>query len=93
LHLGNRDLPEFLHYNDAQEERCRVLDASVGKVHLVIVVRQLVLTRPASDLLWLSIGSPVAVLAAAIPVLKEALVIPLEFVVQNDSADLAALFD
>jgi hypothetical protein len=58
---------------------------------LVVVVRQLVLTRPASDLLGLPIGSPVAVLAAAIPLLKEALVIPLEFVIESDSADLAAL--
>jgi hypothetical protein len=68
-----------------------VLDASVGTMHLVVVVRQLVLARPASDLLGVSNGSAVAVLAAAFPLLKEALVIPFEFVVENDSADLAAL--
>jgi hypothetical protein len=68
-----------------------VLDASVGKVHLVVVVRQLVLTRPASDLLGLSMGSPVAVVAAAIPLLKEPLIVPLELVIENHSVDLAAL--
>jgi hypothetical protein len=68
-----------------------VRDSSVGKMHLFVVVRQLMLTRPASDLLGLSIGSPVAVLAAAIVLLKEALVIPLELVVEDDSPDPAAL--
>jgi hypothetical protein len=68
-----------------------VLDSSVGKVHLFAVVRQLMLTRPTSNLLGLSIGSPVAVLAAVIVLLKEALVIPLELVVEDHSLDSAAL--
>jgi hypothetical protein len=68
-----------------------VFDASVGKVHLIVVVRQLVLARPASDLFGLSIGTPVAVLATAVVILQEQLIVPLELVVQDDSADLAVL--
>jgi hypothetical protein len=68
-----------------------VLDASVGKVHMVVVVRELVLTRPTSDLFGLPSGSPVAVFAAAIPLLKKLLVVPLELVVENDSPNLTAV--
>jgi hypothetical protein len=60
-------------------------------VHLFVEVRQLVLTRPASNLLGLPIGSPVGILVAAIPLLKEALVIPFELVIENHSPDLTAL--
>src|SRR4051812_26859949 len=68
-----------------------VLDASVGKVHLVVVVGQLVLTRPPSDLLWPPIRSSVTVLAAAISLLKEPLIVSLELVIENHTVDLATL--
>jgi hypothetical protein len=68
-----------------------VLDASVRKVHLVVVIRQLMLTRPASDFLRLSIGPSIAILTAAIPLLKEALVVSLELVIEDHSTHVPAL--
>jgi len=38
-----------------------VLDAGIGKVHVTVLVRQLVLPRPSRDLLRFAIGPPVAV--------------------------------
>src|SRR6476660_1264298 len=58
---------------------------------LLVVVRQTLLARPPRNLFGRAIGSPVAVRAAAIALLKEPLVIALELVVQNDALDARAL--
>src|SRR4051812_5456193 len=47
-----------------------VLDARIGKVHVTVVVRQLVLPRPPRDLLRLAIGPAVAVLLATVALVE-----------------------
>jgi hypothetical protein len=69
-----------------------VLDAEVGKMHGVIEVRELVVACPVFDLARVAIGSSVAVRPAAVSFLEPFLVLALEFVVQNDAADVGALF-
>jgi hypothetical protein len=58
---------------------------------VTIVVRQFVLARPPRDLGGLTIRSAVAVLLASIALVQEALIVPLELVIEDDSADLAPL--
>src|SRR5688572_17828210 len=69
-----------------------VLDARVGKLHVPILVRQLVIDGPAMDLLRRSIRPAVTVGSTAIALLQKLLVIALELVVEDDSADQRALF-
>src|SRR5687768_11819056 len=52
-----------------------VLDAVIGEVHLAVEVRELMLPRPAADLVVIAVGSSVAVGPIAIVVLEEFLVI------------------
>src|SRR5512144_2345977 len=59
-----------------------VLDACVGEVHMPVVVRQVVLARPARNLVRVAVRPTVAVLAPAVPLVEEALVVALELVVQ-----------
>jgi hypothetical protein len=68
-----------------------VLDAEVGKMHGVIEVREVVIACPVFDLARVAIGSAVAVWPAAVSFLEPFLVLALEFVVQNDAADIGAL--
>lgn len=68
-----------------------VLDAEVGKMHGVIEVREVVVACPVFDLARVAIGSAVAVWPAAVSFLEPFLVLALEFVVQNDAADIGAL--
>ena len=68
-----------------------VLDAGIGKVHVPVVVRQLVLPRPPCDLLRLAIRPAVAVLLAAIALVEETLIVALQLVVENDAPDPTAL--
>jgi hypothetical protein len=49
--------------------RFLVLDVRIGKMHLVIEVRQCVLKRPTADLLVGSIRMSVVVVAAAVPLM------------------------
>ena len=67
-----------------------VLDAHVGEVNLLVEVRQVVLDRPHRDLLGVPVGAPVAVATASIPLLQEALVLPLELVVEDDPPEATA---
>jgi hypothetical protein len=61
-------------------------------MHLLVVIRQVVLARPQRDFFRLAIWSAGAVFATAIVFLKEPLVVPLEFVVQDDAVNSRALF-
>src|SRR5438132_1052070 len=68
----------------------RVLDAEVGELDVSVVARQAVLARPFGDLFRAAIRPTVAVGATAIPFLQEALVVPLELVVEDDALDAGA---
>ena len=69
-----------------------VLDPDVWKLDVSLVVaRQVVLRRPGADLVELAIGSAVAVVAIAIPLLQELLILGLELVLQDDAVDVRAL--
>jgi hypothetical protein len=68
-----------------------VLDAEVGEVDAVIEVRQVVLARPAFDLVVIAIGSSIAVRPAAVPFLEPLLVLALELVVEYDAPNCCAL--
>ena len=67
-----------------------VLDADVGEMHLLVEVRKVVLDCPQRDLLGTSVGAPVTVGAASIPLLQEALVLALELVVEDDAPEAIA---
>ena len=58
---------------------------------MAVLIRQVVFARPSCDLLWLAIRSSVAVLLAAIALVKELLVIALQLVVQDYAIHPAAL--
>ena len=62
-----------------------------GKVHVPVVVRQLVLPRPPRDLFGLSIRPAVAVLLAAIALVQEPLIVALQLVVEDDAPNPPAL--
>jgi hypothetical protein len=68
-----------------------VLNAGIRETHVPIVVRQVVLPRPACDFFRRPIRPTVAALVAAIALMKEPLIVPLELVVENDSPHPAAL--
>ena len=68
-----------------------VLDAGIGKVHVTVLVGQLVLPRPPRDLLRLAIGPAVAVLLATVALVEKTLVVALQLVVENDASDPTAL--
>src|SRR5690606_23430047 len=65
-----------------------VLDAEVGKVDLVVEVRQLVLTRPCTNLVVVSIRTAVAVSSSAVVLLQELLVLALQVLFEDDATDL-----
>ena len=66
------------------------LDADIGKVNLLVEVRQVVLDRPEGDLFGIAVRAPVAVVAVSIALLQEALVLALELVVEDGASDTAA---
>ena len=68
-----------------------VLDPRIREPDVPIVVRQLVLPRPACDLFRLTVRPPVAVLLAPIALVEEPLIVALELVVEDDALNLAAL--
>ena len=68
-----------------------VLDTGIREPDVPIVVRQFVLARPPRDLLGLAIRPAVAVLLPSIALVEEPLIVALEFVVEDDTADAAAL--
>jgi hypothetical protein len=65
-----------------------VLDAVVGKVHLVVEVRQIVLARPVTDLILVAPRSAVAIRPGAVVVLQELLVLALQVLFEDDAPDL-----
>jgi hypothetical protein len=67
-----------------------VLDARIGRVHVTVVVGQLVLPRPPRDLFWFPVRPPVAVLLAAVALVEITLVVALQLVVENDATDPTA---
>jgi hypothetical protein len=65
-----------------------VLDAVVGKVHLVVEVRQIVLARPVTDLVLVAARPAVAVRSVAVVILEELLVLALQVLLENDASNL-----
>jgi hypothetical protein len=64
-----------------------VLDAEIGKVHLLVEVRQVVLARPKGDLVRAAIWMAVVVVALSIALVQPPLVFALELVVEDHSVD------
>jgi hypothetical protein len=67
-----------------------VLDPSIRKPDVPIVVRQLVFPRPSGNLFWLTVRPAIAVLLAAIAFVEESLIVALQLVVEDDAPDPAA---
>ena len=58
----------------------------------LIIARHLMLVRPGANLQRVAVESTVAVLAIAVPLLEELLILGLQLVVENDAADVGAFF-
>ena len=69
--------------------RVLVLDPHVRELHALLHDRQAVRVRPRADLFRRSIRPSRAVAGRSIPLLQEALVVPLQLVVHDDPADPA----
>jgi hypothetical protein len=67
-----------------------VFDTQVGKVHLIIEVREVVIARPLLDLVLVAIGASIAVAPIPVALVQPPLVLTLEFVVEDDSLDACA---
>jgi hypothetical protein len=70
--------------------RLFVLDSGVREVHLVVEVRQVMFLSPLADLIRRSIGVTVVVVVVAVALVKPALVLALELVVEHDAIDARA---
>jgi hypothetical protein len=68
-----------------------ILDARIREVDVSVVVRQVVLASPLSDLLRLAVRSSVAILPAAIALVKKPLAVALQLVIQDHAIHSAAL--
>jgi len=64
-----------------------VFDPHVGKVDLVVEVREVVFAGPFLDLMRIATGPTAAVLAVSIPLVQPFLIVALELVVEGDSVD------
>jgi len=71
----------------------QVLDAQVGKAHVVVEVGQVVFERPPSDFFGRAIGSAVGIRDAAIALVEPLLVLTFELVVQQDVLDSGVAFE
>ena len=69
-----------------------ILDADIWELDVLIFVRQPVRQRPLPHLVGRAIGPAVAITFLAIPLLKEALILALQLVVEDHATDLAAAF-
>jgi len=69
-----------------------VLDAEVREVDRLVEVREVVFMRPYFDVSVVAIRPPVAVWPPAIRLLEPFLILALELVLENDAADICALF-
>jgi hypothetical protein len=65
-----------------------VLDSVVGKMNLVVEVRQIVFARPVTDLVLVATRAAVAVGATAVGLLQELLVLALQVLFEDDASDL-----
>src|SRR5690606_24648295 len=68
-----------------------VFDPRIRKPNVPVVVRQLVLACPPRDLLGCPVRPAIAVLPAAVALVQEPLVVPLELVIEDDAPDTPAL--
>ena len=68
-----------------------VLDTGIRETHVLIVVRQLVFTRPPCNLFGLTVRATVAVLLASVALVQEALIVALELVVKDDAPNPTTL--
>jgi hypothetical protein len=68
-----------------------VLDAEVWEVDRLVEVRQVVVPRPFFDLAGIPIRSSIAVRASAIVLLQPLLMLALELVVEDHTADVGTL--
>ena len=67
-----------------------VLDAQVGKVDLVLEVREVMFERPLTDFVGRPIGVAVVVVTVPITLVEPLLVLTLELVVEDDAFDARA---
>jgi hypothetical protein len=81
-------LREHLHVLVAFAAIDLVLDAKVGEVDAIIEVRQFVVLRPSADLFLVAVRPAVTIGLVAVVVLEEGLVLPLEVLFDDDTADL-----
>jgi len=65
-----------------------VLDSVVREMNLVVEVRQIVFTRPATDLVLVATRAAVAVGATAVGLLQELLVLALQVLFKDDAPNL-----
>jgi hypothetical protein len=63
-----------------------VLDPVVREVHLAAEVRQVVVAGPVSDLVFATVGPPVAIRPSAVVGLEELLVLALEVLLEHHAA-------
>jgi hypothetical protein len=68
-----------------------VLDARVRETHVTVLVRQVALPSPLSDLMKVSVRPSIAILPALVALVQEPLVVALELVVEDHSIHSAAL--
>jgi len=68
-----------------------VLDAGIREPDVPIVVRQLVFPRPPCNLFRLTVRPAVTVLLASVALVQEALIVTLQFVVEDDAPNPTAL--
>ena len=70
--------------------RLLILDAHVRKVDLVIEVRQVVLVRPFANLIRRAIGVAIVVVVILVALVEPALILALEFVIEDDAVNVRA---
>ncbi len=68
-----------------------MLDLEVGKLHAALHVCQVALFGPLPNLVPAAAGSTVAVAAAPVGFLQEALIVPLQVVLEGDALDSSPL--
>src|SRR5262249_41498610 len=68
-----------------------VLDASVGKVHLLCIVRKATPPRPEANFVRQPIGAAIAVLPSAVVLLQEPLMVAFELIIEHHTFDLPTL--
>ena len=70
--------------------RLLILDSDIREVDLVVEVRQVMFVCPLANLIRRAIGVAVVVVAVAVVLVKPALILALELVVEDDAIDVRA---